>query len=127
MHAQCSGCRAPISGSSISALGGTWHAKCFVCVHCTTQINFASFHMDPDKGGAAVCDACYQTKVLPQCMKCRRPIKGPSYMFKGSNIHGTCFRCAVCDIEIQTAYIEVDGGVACGSVCARKAKAGVVK
>jgi len=53
--AHCNVCTKPISGACISALGASWHAKCFVCKRCDKVLSETKFFEHANK---AYCDRC---------------------------------------------------------------------
>ena len=111
--AQCAGCRKNISGNSLSALGNTWHPKCFACRTCKKPIqdqNFITF------SGKAFHKSCFK------CLSCRKPIKSQYIEHDGMPWHPVCYQkqfselCSVCrDPLTRQYYVDFWGNKFCST------------
>lgn len=46
--AQCAGCALPISGRIVRASSQRFHPECFICFHCSEQLECVAFYPEPD-------------------------------------------------------------------------------
>ncbi|KAF9513816.1 hypothetical protein BS47DRAFT_1295829 [Hydnum rufescens UP504] len=68
---RCSGCREPIVGRIVSAMGQRWHPTCFKCVECGELLEHVSSY---EHDGLPYCHLDYHEKFAPQCFHCKTPI-----------------------------------------------------
>ncbi|KAJ0050091.1 hypothetical protein NL108_011850 [Boleophthalmus pectinirostris] len=108
---RCDRCDSFITGEVVSALGRTYHPKCFVCSVCSKP--FPIGDRVTFSGKDCVCQQCSVRLVKPN-----EPIKihGPSQIKQGQSLlalekqwHVSCFRCRTCSMVLTGEYISKDG------------------
>uniref|UniRef100_A0A8C4WD61 Actin binding LIM protein family member 3 n=1 Tax=Gopherus evgoodei TaxID=1825980 RepID=A0A8C4WD61_9SAUR len=120
---RCDSCHDFITGEVISALGRTYHPKCFVCSMCRKP--FPIGDKVTFSGKDCVCQACShsqsqgsQAHVLPasNCAGCKEEIKhGQSLLALEKQWHVSCFKCQTCGIILTGEYISKDSVPYCES------------
>ncbi|KAJ7997277.1 hypothetical protein DPEC_G00227310 [Dallia pectoralis] len=114
---RCDSCGEFITGEVVSALGRTYHPKCFVCSVCRKpfpigdRVTFC--------GKKCVCQQCSQSLVSHKpvkihgpsyCAGCKEEIKhGQSLLALEKQWHVSCFKCQTCDTVLTGEYISKDG------------------
>ncbi|XP_068440246.1 actin-binding LIM protein 3 isoform X4 [Clinocottus analis] len=115
---RCDRCDSFITGEVVSALGRTYHPKCFVCSVCSKP--FPIGDRVTFSGKDCVCQQCSRTLVKPNepikihgpshCAGCRAEIKqGQSLLALEKQWHVSCFRCRTCNMVLTGEYISKDG------------------
>ncbi|XP_031427537.1 actin-binding LIM protein 3 isoform X9 [Clupea harengus] len=121
---QCDSCGQFITGEVVSALGRTYHPKCFVCSQCRKpfpigdRVTFC--------GKKCVCQQCSHTLVSTNepvkihgpshCAGCNEEIKqGQSLLALEKQWHVSCFKCQTCGTVLTGEYISKDGIPYCES------------
>uniref|UniRef100_A0A8C3AX20 Actin binding LIM protein family, member 3 n=1 Tax=Cyclopterus lumpus TaxID=8103 RepID=A0A8C3AX20_CYCLU len=115
---RCDRCDSFITGEVVSALGRTYHPKCFVCSVCSKP--FPIGDRVTFSGKDCVCQQCTRTLVKPNepikihgpshCAGCRAEIKqGQSLLALEKQWHVSCFRCRTCNMILTGEYISKDG------------------
>lgn len=69
----CQGCRQPIWGNCLSALGATWHPEHFCCAGCSRPLGDTHFHLH---NGAPFHSECYSQLIAPRCAYCGKALMG---------------------------------------------------
>ncbi|XP_066053089.1 actin-binding LIM protein 3 isoform X6 [Chamaea fasciata] len=120
---RCDSCGDFITGEVISALGRTYHPKCFVCSTCRKP--FPIGDKVTFSGKDCVCQNCSQallsTKPIKihgpsHCAGCKEEIKqGQSLLALEKQWHVSCFKCQTCGIILTGEYISKDGIPYCES------------
>ncbi|XP_073507426.1 actin-binding LIM protein 3 isoform X1 [Phyllobates terribilis] len=120
---RCDSCRDFITGEVISALGRTYHPKCFVCSMCRKP--FPIGDKVTFRGKDCVCQNCSQSLVSDKpikihgpshCAGCKEEIKhGQSLLALEKQWHVSCFKCQTCGIILTGEYISKDGVPYCES------------
>ncbi|XP_056430763.1 actin-binding LIM protein 3 isoform X8 [Hyla sarda] len=120
---RCDSCRDFITGEVISALGRTYHPKCFVCSMCRKP--FPIGDKVTFRGKDCVCQTCSQSLVSDKpikihgpshCAGCKEEIKhGQSLLALEKQWHVSCFKCQTCGIILTGEYISKDGVPYCES------------
>ncbi|XP_004854441.1 actin-binding LIM protein 3 isoform X11 [Heterocephalus glaber] len=120
---RCDSCRDFITGEVISALGRTYHPKCFVCSLCRKP--FPIGDKVTFSGKECVCQTCSQsmTSTKPikirgpsHCAGCKEEIKhGQSLLALDKQWHVSCFKCQTCSVILTGEYISKDGVPYCES------------
>ncbi|KFQ35445.1 Actin-binding LIM protein 3, partial [Mesitornis unicolor] len=120
---RCDSCGDFITGEVISALGRTYHPKCFVCSTCRKP--FPIGDKVTFSGKDCVCQNCshslISTKPIKihgpsQCAGCKEEIKqGQSLLALEKQWHVSCFKCQTCGIILTGEYISKDGVPYCES------------
>ncbi|XP_068182268.1 actin-binding LIM protein 3 isoform X9 [Antennarius striatus] len=115
---RCDRCDSFITGEVVSALGRTYHPKCFVCSVCSKP--FPIGDRVTFSGKDCVCQQCSHKLVKPNepikihgpshCAGCRDEIKhGQSLLALEKQWHVSCFRCRTCNMVLTGEYISKDG------------------
>uniref|UniRef100_A0A672FEV4 Actin binding LIM protein family, member 3 n=1 Tax=Salarias fasciatus TaxID=181472 RepID=A0A672FEV4_SALFA len=114
---RCDRCDSFITGEVVSALGRTYHPKCFVCSVCSKP--FPIGDRVTFSGKDCVCQQCSHTLVKsnepikihgPNCAGCGAEIKqGQSLLALEKQWHVSCFRCRTCNMVLTGEYISKDG------------------
>lgn len=86
----CHKCNEIITKRMITALGKTWHPEHFLCRHCETQIEDATFNI---QDGEPVCSKCFVERYTQTCAGCKKPILERTICALGENWHEKCFCC----------------------------------
>ncbi|KAL6041217.1 hypothetical protein STEG23_022923, partial [Scotinomys teguina] len=120
---RCDSCRDFITGEVISALGRTYHPKCFVCSLCRKP--FPIGDKVTFSGKECVCQTCSQSMTSSKpikirgpshCAGCKEEIKhGQSLLALDKQWHVSCFKCQTCDVILTGEYISKDGVPYCES------------
>uniref|UniRef100_A0A8C7MXQ0 Actin binding LIM protein family member 3 n=1 Tax=Oncorhynchus kisutch TaxID=8019 RepID=A0A8C7MXQ0_ONCKI len=114
---KCDSCGDFITGEVVSALGRTYHPKCFVCSMCRKpfpigdRVTFC--------GKKCVCQQCSHSLVSnapvkihgpSHCAGCKEEIKhGQSLLALEKQWHVSCFKCQTCGTVLTGEYISKDG------------------
>ncbi|KAM9375527.1 actin-binding LIM protein 3 isoform 2-T3 [Pholidichthys leucotaenia] len=115
---RCDRCDTFITGEVVSALGRTYHPKCFVCSICSKP--FPIGDRVTFSGKDCVCQHCSTTLVKSNepikihgpshCAGCGAEIKqGQSLLALEKQWHVSCFRCQTCNMVLTGEYISKDG------------------
>ncbi|XP_072923780.1 actin-binding LIM protein 3 isoform X5 [Hemitrygon akajei] len=115
---RCDSCKEFIGGEVISALGRTFHPKCFVCTACRKP--FPVGDRVTFSGKDCVCQQCSHTLVTAsepikihgpsQCAGCGDEIRhGQSLLALEKQWHVSCFKCQSCGVVLTGEYISKDG------------------
>ncbi|KAM9741854.1 actin-binding LIM protein 3 isoform 9-T9 [Menidia menidia] len=115
---RCDRCDSFITGEVVSALGRTYHPKCFVCSLCSKP--FPIGDRVTFSGKDCVCQQCSHTLVKSNepikihgpshCAGCGAEIKqGQSLLALEKQWHVSCFRCKTCNMVLTGEYISKDG------------------
>ncbi|XP_059716137.1 actin-binding LIM protein 3 isoform X8 [Haemorhous mexicanus] len=120
---RCDSCGDFITGEVISALGRTYHPKCFVCSTCRKP--FPIGDKVTFSGKDCVCQNCshalLSTKPIKihgpsHCAGCKEEIKqGQSLLALEKQWHVSCFKCQTCGVILTGEYISKDGIPYCES------------
>ncbi|NXF06414.1 ABLM3 protein, partial [Smithornis capensis] len=129
---RCDSCGDFITGEVISALGRTYHPKCFVCSTCRKpfpigdKVTFSGKDYGWDAlVGASRCGCFCRAAMIPHypcasipadCAGCKEEIKqGQSLLALEKQWHVSCFKCQTCGIILTGEYISKDGIPYCES------------
>ncbi|XP_077589060.1 actin-binding LIM protein 3 isoform X6 [Stigmatopora nigra] len=115
---RCDRCDSFITGEVVSALGRTYHPKCFVCSVCSRP--FPIGDRVTFSGKDCVCQQCSLSLAKPNepikihgpshCAGCTAEIKqGQSLLALEKQWHVSCFRCQTCNMVLTGEYISKDG------------------
>nr|XP_031527326.1 actin-binding LIM protein 3 isoform X4 [Vicugna pacos] len=120
---RCDSCRDFITGEVISALGRTYHPKCFVCSLCRKP--FPIGDKVTFSGKECLCQTCSQSMSSSKpikirgpshCAGCKEEIKhGQSLLALDKQWHVSCFKCQTCSVILTGEYISKDGVPYCES------------
>lgn len=120
----CMGCGKKIEGGTVvEALNGKFHAACFKCSSCATQLGGGTpFNQAPD--GKLVCAKCHGEKHAPRCAGCSKLITGTIVTALGKQWHKECLACAKCKKPLTSSFSVADGKPVCPACAFGKPKAG---
>jgi hypothetical protein len=105
----CAYCHKPIEDTVLTALGKTWHARCFKCIQCGQELG----NQFISKDGHGQCTNCAE-RARPTCGKCRNALSGEFITFQGTSYHQDCFVCAQCRSPLGTSgFFNVQGQLKC--------------
>jgi hypothetical protein len=90
----CAGCRKPIVGRSVTAMGRVWHPEHFCCAHCHTPFAASQFY---EKDGLPYCEEHYKQLFGRPCSKCNNPVVKDGVEALGKIWHREHFMCQNCD------------------------------
>ncbi|XP_068697430.1 Wilms tumor protein 1-interacting protein homolog isoform X1 [Montipora foliosa] len=98
----CHNCKKQIHGceSACHAMGNLYHVQCFLCFTCGNQLIGQAFY---NVNGKIYCEPDYKMLglSLKHCHFCRKPIKQKIIQALERWYHPSCFRCSVCDMELD--------------------------
>ncbi|XP_073671719.1 actin-binding LIM protein 2 [Paramisgurnus dabryanus] len=114
---RCFSCEEFIEGEVVSALGKTYHPRCFVCASCKQP--FPAGGRVTFNGKECICENCSQpvpvnSTATPQavhnCCGCGKEFKNEqSLVALDKHWHLGCFKCKVCNKVLNAEYISKDG------------------
>ncbi|XP_057215172.1 actin-binding LIM protein 2 isoform X9 [Triplophysa rosa] len=114
---RCFSCEEFIEGEVVSALGKTYHPRCFVCAACKQP--FPAGGRVTFNGKECICEKCTQpvpvnSKAPPQavhnCCGCGKEFENEqSLVALDKHWHLGCFKCKVCNKVLNAEYISKDG------------------
>ncbi|KAJ3152986.1 hypothetical protein HDU86_005442 [Geranomyces michiganensis] len=98
-NAVCAGCGKEITGANDEGLinfsDSLFHAGCFKCSKCASQIDFENSVVLIGEDGKAVCVNCSF-----KCKLCGEPILEEAITTEEDTYHAACFRCCKCQRAI---------------------------
>ncbi|XP_060795171.1 actin-binding LIM protein 2 [Neoarius graeffei] len=114
---RCFSCEQFIEGEVVSALGKTYHPRCFVCAICKQP--FPAGDRVTFNGKECICQKCTQplpanssapAQAVHNCCGCGKEFKNEqSLMALDKHWHLGCFKCKVCNKVLNAEYISKDG------------------
>ncbi|CAH1134846.1 unnamed protein product [Ceutorhynchus assimilis] len=120
---KCAACGDYVEGEVVTALGKTYHQKCFTCARCRQP--FPSGEKVTYTGKEVLCQKCVQIPVrdatpktspstispLPnECAGCREDLKeGQVLVALDKSWHIWCFKCHSCGTVLHGEYMGKDG------------------
>ncbi|XP_021936702.1 actin-binding LIM protein 3 isoform X4 [Zootermopsis nevadensis] len=119
---KCAKCGDYVEGEVVSALGNTYHQKCFTCARCRQP--FPSGQRVTYTGKEVLCQKCVQIPVRetqtlqaspssingPECAGCQEELKeGQALIALERQWHIWCFKCRTCDSVLHGEYMGKDG------------------
>ncbi|TNM93394.1 hypothetical protein fugu_001570 [Takifugu bimaculatus] len=120
---RCFSCQDFIEGEVVSALGKTYHPRCFVCSSCKQP--FPAGDRVTFNGKECVCQNCTQPlpanspapiQAVHNCCGCGKEFKNEqSLVALDKHWHLGCFKCRVCNKVLNAEYISKDGVPYCES------------
>ncbi|CAG0880026.1 unnamed protein product [Darwinula stevensoni] len=121
---KCGGCGEYVEGEVVTALGNTYHRKCFRCGRCKEP--FPSGDRVTFTGKDCLCQRCLHIPIvdshspptspssLPKCGGCGEELKeGQSLIALDNQWHVWCFRCAACSVMLSEGYKGKDAKPYC--------------
>ncbi|XP_017557592.1 actin-binding LIM protein 2 isoform X14 [Pygocentrus nattereri] len=114
---RCFSCEQFIEGEVVSALGKTYHPRCFVCAMCKQP--FPAGDRVTFNGKECICQKCTQplpanspapVQAVHNCCGCGKEFKNEqSLVALDKHWHLGCFKCKVCNKVLNAEYISKDG------------------
>ncbi|XP_029310285.1 actin-binding LIM protein 2 isoform X2 [Cottoperca gobio] len=114
---RCFSCQDFIEGEVVSALGKTYHPRCFVCASCKQP--FPAGDRVTFNGKECICQKCTQPlpanspapiQAVHNCCGCGKEFKNEqSLVALEKHWHLGCFKCKVCNKVLNAEYISKDG------------------
>ncbi|KTG45667.1 hypothetical protein cypCar_00001788 [Cyprinus carpio] len=109
---RCFSCEEFIEGEVVSALGKTYHPRCFVCAICKQP--FPAGGRVTFNGKECVCEKCTQPvnstappQAVHNCCGCGKEFKNEqSLVALDKHWHLGCFKCKVCNKVLNAEYIS---------------------
>ncbi|XP_063239585.1 actin-binding LIM protein 3 isoform X2 [Bacillus rossius redtenbacheri] len=118
---KCAACGDYVEGEVVSALGNTYHQKCFTCAQCRQP--FPSGERVTYTGKEVLCQKCIKIPVresqspqaspsstgAPECAGCQEPLKdGQALIALDRQWHIWCFKCHTCGAVLHGEYMGKD-------------------
>ncbi|XP_046667258.1 actin-binding LIM protein 3 isoform X4 [Homalodisca vitripennis] len=119
---KCANCGLYVEGEVVSALGKTYHQKCFTCARCRQA--FPSGERVTYTGKEVLCAKCVQIPVREtqslqssptstsgtECAGCKEELKeGQALIALDRQWHIWCFKCKACGAVLHGEYMGKDG------------------
>ncbi|KAL4660934.1 actin-binding LIM protein 2 isoform X6 [Arapaima gigas] len=114
---RCFSCDQFIEGEVVSALGKTYHPRCFVCAVCKQP--FPAGDRVTFNGKECICQKCTQPlpanspapiQAVCNCCGCGKEFKNEqSLVALDKHWHLGCFKCQICNKVLNAEYISKDG------------------
>ncbi|XP_056224592.1 actin-binding LIM protein 2 isoform X10 [Seriola aureovittata] len=114
---RCFSCQDFIEGEVVSALGKTYHPRCFVCASCKQP--FPAGDRVTFNGKECICQKCTQPlpanspapiQAVHNCCGCGKEFKNEqSLVALDKHWHLGCFKCKVCNKVLNAEYISKEG------------------
>ncbi|MBN3300662.1 ABLM1 protein, partial [Amia calva] len=114
---RCFSCDKFIEGEVVSALGKTYHPRCFVCAVCRQP--FPPGDRVTFNGKECICQKCTQPlpanspapmQAVRNCCGCGKEFKNEqSLVALEKHWHLGCFKCKICNKVLNAEYISKDG------------------
>ncbi|KAJ8008075.1 hypothetical protein DPEC_G00101000 [Dallia pectoralis] len=114
---RCFSCEEFIEGEVVSALGKTYHPRCFVCATCKQP--FPAGDRVTFNGKDCICQNCTQPlpadspapiQAVHNCCGCGKEFTNEqSLVALDKHWHLGCFKCKVCNKVLNAEYISKDG------------------
>ncbi|KAK9475371.1 uncharacterized protein V1510DRAFT_358627 [Dipodascopsis tothii] len=118
---RCARCKNPLSGTSVRALGATYHIDCFTCVDCGTPVPNRFFPLPAPPGSdypgplIPLCERDYFRRQALLCCVCDQALRGSYIVALGRKYHLEHFTCSICPVVFgaDDNYYEHGGEVYC--------------
>ncbi|XP_060529919.1 actin-binding LIM protein 1 isoform X6 [Cylas formicarius] len=120
---KCAACQDYVEGEVVTALGKTYHQKCFTCARCRQP--FPSGEKVTYTGKEVLCQKCVQIPVRDatpkssptansvganECAGCKEDLKeGQVLVALDKSWHIWCFKCHTCGTVLHGEYMGKDG------------------
>jgi len=106
-------------GEKISAIGASWHSKCFKCRQCGEIFAQTNNQRVVEKEGFPYCEKCYDNQFGEKCGGCGRSVSGSVIKALNKSWHPDCFKCTGCGTKFTSPGVYNKGGKpyckSCGS------------
>jgi len=127
---RCAACGAYVEGEVVSALGNTYHQRCFTCARCRQP--FPSGERVTYTGAECLCQRCFAipaqaspapspaspaasptsspSRPGPECAGCQLALsEGQALIALERQWHVDCFKCSTCGAVLDGEYMGRDG------------------
>lgn len=118
---RCATCGLFVEGEVVSALGNSYHQKCFTCARCRQP--FPTGERVTYTGKECLCQRCLHIPVVdsqspsrspttagPKCAGCKEElVEGQALIALDQQWHIWCFKCAICSTVLHGEYMGKDG------------------
>ncbi|XP_013785692.1 actin-binding LIM protein 3-like, partial [Limulus polyphemus] len=118
---KCAACGDYVEGEVVSALGNTYHQRCFVCARCRKV--FPTGEKVTYTGKECLCSKCIQIPIVlskteeqtslvteQRCAACKEELtEGQALIALDKQWHIWCFKCASCGDVLHGEYMGRDG------------------
>nr|CAH7727599.1 unnamed protein product [Callosobruchus chinensis] len=118
---KCAACQDYVEGEVVTALGKTYHQRCFTCARCRQP--FPSGEKVTYTGKEVLCPKCVQIPVrnatpkssptansANECAGCKEELKeGQALVALDQQWHIWCFKCGTCGAVLHGEYMGRDG------------------
>ncbi|KAG8188427.1 hypothetical protein JTE90_007995 [Oedothorax gibbosus] len=122
---RCAECKKYVEGEVVTALGNTYHQKCFVCASCRQP--FPSGEKVTYTGKDVLCTKCIQIPIVSAespvketqvkngpihkiCAGCNEELKeGQALIALEKEWHIWCFKCTACEAVLHGEYMDKEG------------------
>ncbi|XP_066946544.1 actin-binding LIM protein 2-like isoform X24 [Macrobrachium rosenbergii] len=118
---RCATCGLYVEGEVVSALGNTYHQKCFTCARCRQP--FPTGERVTYTGSDCLCQRCLHIPIVdsqspsrsptaggPKCAGCKEElVEGQALIALDQQWHIWCFKCAACNTVLHGEYMGKDG------------------
>ncbi|XP_076345805.1 actin-binding LIM protein 3-like isoform X4 [Tachypleus tridentatus] len=118
---KCAECGDYVEGEVVSALGNTYHQKCFLCARCRKA--FTAGEKVTYTGKECLCSKCIQIPIVlsktidstsvftgQKCTACKEELtEGQALIALEKPWHICCFKCVFCGDVLHGEYMERDG------------------
>jgi len=127
---KCAKCNDYVEGEVVSALGNTFHQKCFTCARCMKP--FPTGERVTFTGKNCLCQKCIQaekeidSRIIPEpangyssvnsdaCAGCNQELKdGQALVALDKQYHIWCFKCTTCNVLLHGEYMGHEGRPYC--------------
>ncbi|KAI9183370.1 hypothetical protein H9P43_004287 [Blastocladiella emersonii ATCC 22665] len=113
---KCAKCGQPIDGEVFNALDKKYHPDCFCCTRCQVRLVGGFMRFD----GKPYCKPCNEITIREEaevqatnCYRCKKPIDGQPFIYRGNRYHAFHFNCAICKLELRPDCKEHEGKLYC--------------
>ncbi|KAF8764024.1 PDZ and LIM domain protein Zasp like protein [Argiope bruennichi] len=105
----CNKCNVRIKGDCLNALDKQWHPECFICAYCKKPFGNNSFYLED---GLPYCEKDWNELFTTKCVGCGFPIEAGDRWVEAlnNNYHSQCFKCSVCQKNLEGQSFYAKGG-----------------
>ncbi|PRD28498.1 UNVERIFIED_CONTAM: Zasp52 [Trichonephila clavipes] len=93
----------------LNALDKQWHLECFICTYCNKPFGNNSFYLED---GLPYCEKDWNELFTTKCVGCGFPIEAGDRWVEAlnNNYHSQCFKCSVCQKNLEGQSFYAKGG-----------------
>lgn len=91
------------------ALEKHWHSQCFACSFCKCSLGRSTFFLED---GQPYCEKDWNELFTTKCISCGFPIEAGDRWVEAlnNNYHSQCFKCTVCQKNLEGQSFFAKGG-----------------